>query len=578
MLDDTAGELIRPLSALSPTDDAPRLAMLGRLARRISEQPEAPDLARFTYQALREVLSVDMLHLLQTGLELSRQALIASSGAAARSAPPAARPAAEWRVGDAQRIRSQLAYTLKVGDRVVGRLVLGTKRQAAYSLADMHFVQTVANQLAIALAADLDRMVAQLREEEVQALEQERAKIAQILGAISTRIDEDSEPARVYALVLQQAALVVPYQDASITLYLDGVHQVVAVVGTTLQGIPESVTMHSLWRTHRNLDMEACLREPALSRFARAAGIRDLLSLPLLLNGMVIGRLTFASPLPRRYNARHLQLAQLLAERTSQVVRMAHLQAVQEATLAKMMQLETLRTEFVATVSHELRTPLTGILGYLELLLSRWSSLNDERRRSMLQRAQSSAARLEHLVTDLLLFSNVEHQELQLHIASCPLEMLVEQAVEDMRTKYRDQQILVRPSRQSAVVQADVQRAIQVIANLLDNAVKYSAEGTPVGVRWVVRPTEVEVVVRDCGPGIKAADRPRLFTRFGTLGHQPRPGQVGTGIGLYVCKRLLEGMRGHIWVVSRSGRGSFFHFTLPRADAAAVIETSSSAS
>src|SRR5581483_2821975 len=134
----------------------------------------------------------------------------------------------------------------------------------------------------------------------------------------------------------------------------------------------------------------------------------------------------------------------LLAERTAQVVRTAQLQAAHEAARAKVAQLDSLRQDFVATVSHELRTPLTGILGYMELLLDRWTSLDDERRRGMLQRAQSSAVRLEHLVTDLLLFSNVEHQELKLHIAGYPLAVLVEQAAEDMRTKYRGQAIIVR--------------------------------------------------------------------------------------------------------------------------------------
>jgi signal transduction histidine kinase len=79
----------------------------------------------------------------------------------------------------------------------------------------------------------------------------------------------------------------------------------------------------------------------------------------------------------------------------------------------------------------------------------------------------------------------------------------------------------------------------------------------------MARDQEVEVAVRDCGPGIKTEDIPRLFTRFGTLGHQPRPGQVGTGIGLYICKKLLDAMGGRIWITSKPGHGSIFHFTLP---------------
>ena len=280
---------------------------------------------------------------------------------------------------------------------------------------------------------------------------------------------------------------------------------------------------------------------------------------------MICTSRSFASRRPNQYDAYHVQLGALLAERTAQVVRMVQLQTAQEAAQAKVAQLETLRHDFVATVSHELRTPLTGILGYLELLLSRWASLDETRRRGMLQRAQSSAVRLEHLVTDLLLFSNVEHQELQLQAANYPLMALVDQAVEDMSTKYRGQTIEVHPSKTRAMVRADAHRAIQVLANLLDNAIKYSAEGKPVHVRWTVRRREVEVTVRDWGPGIRSEDVSRLFTRFGTLGHQPRPGQVGTGIGLYICNEIIKRHRGRIRVESQKGAGSTFSFSLPLA-------------
>jgi signal transduction histidine kinase len=246
-------------------------------------------------------------------------------------------------------------------------------------------------------------------------------------------------------------------------------------------------------------------------------------------------------------------------------VRQAQSHSAQENALAKLTQLDALRRDFVATVSHELRTPLTGILGYLELVLNRWSVLDENRRRSMLQRAQSSATRLEHLVTDLLLFSSVERQELQLHLAAYPLTALVEQAVQEIRTSYRDQIVEIHPAPSHAVVRVDAQRAIQVVTNLLDNAVKYSAEGSPVHLRWTVHRKEVRVAIRDHGPGIDVRDQPRLFTRFGTLGHQPRPGQVGTGIGLFICKQLLEAMGGRIWMTSRPGVGSTFFFTLPRA-------------
>jgi histidine kinase len=164
-----------------------------------------------------------------------------------------------------------------------------------------------------------------------------------------------------------------------------------------------------------------------------------------------------------------------------------------------------------------------------------------------------------------LLFSSVEHEGLQLQIAGYSIETLVDQACEVMRTKYRGQDLDIRRGESVVRVTADAQRTIQVIANLLDNAIKYSSIGSRVHVRWMAHRHDVEVTVRDHGPGINEADNARLFTRFGTLGHQPRPGQVGTGIGLYVSKKMIEAMNGRIWLTSRPGYGSTFHFTLPRA-------------
>jgi signal transduction histidine kinase len=368
----------------------------------------------------------------------------------------------------------------------------------------------------------------------------------------------------IYGLILRQAAKLIRFDEASISLFQESVLTVALATGEALRQLPQSVSTVRLWRDPEKLDLAACMREPALARALSTAQFEDLLSYPMLVNGSVVGRLTFASRAPGRFEAHQVQLSALLAERTTQVVSMVQLREAQHAALAKLTQLDNLRQEFVATVSHELRTPLTGILGYHELLLSRWASLNDERRRAMLERAQSAATRLEHLVNDLLLFSNVERDALQLEISEYSAGSLIEQATEVMKTKFRDQEFDVTLGNKNLRVSADAHRTIQIMANLLDNAIKYSAIGSIVHIRTKAHRRTVEVIIRDHGPGIEPEDVARLFTRFGTLGHQPRPGQVGTGIGLYVCKKLVEEMHGEIWVVSRLGRGSAFHFTLPR--------------
>ncbi|MDB5075762.1 MAG: sensor histidine kinase, partial [Chloroflexi bacterium] len=454
-------------------------------------------------------------------------------------------------VGDA---KSAVVAPLRHNGVTLGALLLtDRRRRKTFHSEAIGLINGLAAQAAAALARS-----------QIRTVEHERLQIASVLGTISASIGADADPATIYGLILQESAKLITYDEASISLFSDSLLSVASSTGDSLKILPQNASTQQLWRDPEKLDLAACMRDPALARILGGARFEDLLSYPMLVNGSVVGRLTFASRLPGRYEAHQVQLSALLAERTAQVVTMVQLRAAQQAALTKLTQLDEMRQDFVATVSHELRTPLTGILGYIELLLSRWTALDDERRRGMLERTQSAATRLEHLVNDLLLFSNVEHQSLQLQISNYSLEALIDQAGEVMRTKYRGQELDITHGASPVRVQADAQRTIQVFANLLDNAIKYSPIGSLVHIRWKLHRQSVEVIVRDHGPGIEDADMPRLFTRFGTLGHQPRPGQVGTGIGLFVCKKLVEAMSGQIWVVSRPGHGTSFHVTLPR--------------
>jgi signal transduction histidine kinase len=115
-------------------------------------------------------------------------------------------------------------------------------------------------------------------------------------------------------------------------------------------------------------------------------------------------------------------------------------------------------------------------------------------------------------------------------------------------------------------VLADADRAQQILISLMDNGVKYSPEGCEIWVRCLVLPEAVQVTVIDQGPGIREQDMPRLFTRFGKIDQVIRAGHVGTGLGLFIAKQLVEQMNGAITVRSVVGQGSEFSFTVPRAD------------
>jgi signal transduction histidine kinase len=455
---------------------------------------------------------------------------------------------------DVGRAKCAIVAPLRHNGTTLGVLLLTDRRRRKIFHSDeINLVTSIAAHAAAALARS-----------QIRAVELERFHITAALGRISASIGTEDRPSTIYAQILREAASLIAYDEASVCLIEDSEIRVVASTGPALSRVPQNQATVRLWREPETINLATCMRDAALSKLIGAARFADLLSYPMFVNGTIVGRLTFATRRSGLYDSHQTQLAALLAERTAQVVSTVQLRAAQEEALGKLTRLDEMRQDFIATVSHELRTPLTGILGYLELLLTRWTTLDDGRRREMIERTQSAATRLEHLLNDLLLFSSMEHEGVQLHIAAYSIEALIDQACEVMRTKYRGQDLEIRRGQSAVRVLADAQRSIQVVANLLDNAIKYSSVGSRVHVRWTAHRHEVEVTIRDHGPGINQADASRLFTRFGTLGHQPRPGQVGTGIGLYVSKKMIEAMDGRIWQTSRPGFGSTFHFTLPR--------------
>jgi signal transduction histidine kinase len=236
--------------------------------------------------------------------------------------------------------------------------------------------------------------------------------------------------------------------------------------------------------------------------------------------------------------------------------------------------LASLRSEFVATVSHELRSPLTAIIGYGELLESRWDQFSEQDRRDRVRRIVASAHRQRQLVEDLLLVSRIENGDLVARRTVVALPLLVQQAMEEVRANYKGQHFdLIGPETLTAL--ADPSRLVQILVNVVDNAVKYSPEGSPVEIAWsrqdiAVRETEigtelwVVVRVRDHGRGLAAEGRERLFERFGRLNGSPtRRGRVGTGLGLYLSRRLARAMGGDLDVEATGCDGTVFRLVMP---------------
>src|SRR5437588_339354 len=222
--------------------------------------------------------------------------------------------------------------------------------------------------------------------------------------------------------------------------------------------------------------------------------------------------------------------------------------------ITKQAETDQVKSDFVAVVGHELRTPLTVMKGYLRTLLNRGDEVDSRVRAMALQAIDSNAERLQRLIEDVLLISSVESGQANLHLEEVDLGTLVDGVARE--------RVKVRRPRGVIPLTADAAKVEQVLRHLVDNALKYS-EGEVV-IEVTGHLDDVEVAVVDKGPGIFSGDVPRLFDRFFQLDGASTRTHGGTGIGLYVCRRLVEAHGGRIWCESRLGLGSRFAFSLPR--------------
>jgi PAS domain S-box-containing protein len=246
---------------------------------------------------------------------------------------------------------------------------------------------------------------------------------------------------------------------------------------------------------------------------------------------------------------------------------------IEDITVRK--EVEKLKSEFTAVVSHELRTPLTSIRGSLGLILGALSSSLQPKVKELLEIAQSNCERLVLLVNDILDIEKFSAGQMRFEFRTVPLADLVRQAVDANEGYARKFQVHIelRPIDPGCDVSVDPDRFIQVMANLLSNAAKYSPQGGAVRVQAEMRGDHVRISVRDDGPGIPESFRERIFEKFSQADASTTREKGGTGLGLHIAKRFVEHMQGRIGFESEAGRGSTFWIELPLAAAGMAAES-----
>jgi signal transduction histidine kinase len=299
----------------------------------------------------------------------------------------------------------------------------------------------------------------------------------------------------------------------------------------------------------------AAIHDPELLADVRALGLRSVIVAPLVARGHILGAITLAfTHQSRRFNDADRELALELGRRAGLAVDNARLyHASQQAV--------HMREELLAVVSHDLRNPL----GAVDLSATNLMTMHgdDPRSRKALEIIRRASERMERLIRDLLDLARIQSGTLALELKTEDIGRLIDEVADGHDARATERGIaLVRAHELAAVmISCDRNRIVQVLSNLIGNALKFCRPGDRVVLRGTVADADVQIDVDDNGPGVSAADLPHVFDAyFSAPGHATR----GTGLGLYIAKGIVDAHGGTIVCRNVPGQGACFRIRLPR--------------
>jgi len=299
----------------------------------------------------------------------------------------------------------------------------------------------------------------------------------------------------------------------------------------------------------------------------RIEGTRLLV--PIRVKDEVLGVLAFdENEDGRPWSEDDISMALAISEQLAVTLQDARSRQLTEQALEEMREADRLKTQFLANMSHELRTPLNSIIGFSRVILKGIDGPVNETQEQDLKAIHHAGLHLLGLINDILDLSKIEAGKMELTFGDADLREIVRGVMSTAAGLVKDKpiELVSHVPDDLPVLQADSIRVRQILLNLVSNAAKFTDQGQiEVSVTMVddVDPPEVLVSVADTGPGIAPEDQAKLFEPFSQVDASPTRKTGGSGLGLSICRHLVELHGGTIWVESQPGRGSAFFFTLP---------------
>ncbi len=475
---------------------------------------------------------------------------------------------------------SMIHLPLIAQDRVLGVLSLQSFRKNAYTEQHLKLLENLAAYTTIALDNSSAYRLLDERERQISEQAAELATINRITQALSAQLDSD----RLIQLVGDQVrdlfnapvAYVSLLDRATMTLHFPYMY------GEDISSIPfgegwTSEIVRSGQPLLVNEDLEGSNARLGVRKLGRPAA--SYLGVPIFAGGEAIGVISVQSTKEEdRFTEADQRLLSTVASAVGVAIHNARLFEDARQARAAAETADAAKSSFLSTVSHELRTPLTSVVGFARIIQRRLEErifplvpeddpkIQHSKRQVIdnLDVVVSEGQRLTLLIDNVLDLAKIEAGKFTWNMSSLAISQVIERAVAATSSLFEDRNLTLVKSIEPSLptFHGDRDRLIQVVINLISNAVKFTESGS-IACAAILRDNEIVVSVTDSGIGIKPEDQPQVFEKFKQVGDTLTDKPKGTGLGLPICREIVEHHGGRIWVDSEIGKGSTFSFTLP---------------
>ena len=412
-------------------------------------------------------------------------------------------------------------------------------------------------------------------EESLKARNRELMVLRKITEAILASLDLNS----VLEQILEQAIFIGSFDLGNIRL-LESTGDTLQVAVVRGYRDPENVASHrSISRSKGSaqsshfkdqLFQQPCVEEDVQSsrglRTLRKEGVESFVQVPVRADGEVLGIIQLATRTPRKFKNEEVSLWETIGNHMGLAVQRAQLYEETKRQAHELEKASKLQADFSAMIAHDLRSPLMNITGVAEVMMDGMFGVITEEQRKWLLRIQANSHNLVDLVSDFLDLSKLESGYVNVSKQMISLTDLVRKGIESFQVLALNKKVTVKEAIDSSLpsLLADPQRLDQVLNNLISNAIKFTRDGGEVKVGASLDgATGIRVWVQDSGEGIPTDEIGELFQKYRQGGNAKNSNHKGTGLGLVICKMIVEAHGGRIWVESQEGQGSTFSFLLP---------------